>query len=71
MDLSLNQLTGKIPFEFSNFRYTDTSDFPDNQLSGELPAELGDINESRGYSFRYGDAFGRILRVDFGNNNLS
>lgn len=47
LDLSQNNLMGKIPAELCNLTNLDSLKLGDNQLSGSIPPELGDLTNLR------------------------
>ena len=60
LDLSRNELTGKIPPWLGNLTHLETLDLGANAFSGNIPPELADLRNLRSLSLRFNDLEGDV-----------
>ncbi|KAL2906898.1 Serine/threonine-protein kinase BRI1-like 2 [Bienertia sinuspersici] len=81
LDLSYNQLHGKIPDEFGDMKALQVLEISHNQLSGEIPSSLGNLKNMGVFDASYNrlqgsipDSFsnlGFLVQIDLSNNQLT
>ncbi|XP_051137604.1 receptor-like protein EIX2 isoform X1 [Andrographis paniculata] len=81
LDLSCNNLSGKIPLEMMNLRNLYGLNLSHNSLDGEIPAKIGDMTALESLDLSSNNLFGRIpnslsnlyflSHLNVSNNNLS
>ncbi|XP_051137609.1 receptor-like protein EIX2 [Andrographis paniculata] len=81
LDLSCNNLTGKIPLEMTNLRNLYGLNLSHNSLDGEIPAKIGDMTALESLDLSSNNLFGRIpnslsnlyflSHLNVSNNHLS
>ncbi|XP_051137605.1 receptor-like protein EIX1 isoform X2 [Andrographis paniculata] len=81
LDLSCNNLSGKIPLEMMDLRNLHGLNLSHNSLDGEIPAKIGDLTALESLDLSSNNLFGRIPNslsnlyflsyLNVSNNNLS
>lgn len=81
LDLSYNQLHGKIPDEFGDMVALQVLEISHNQLSGEIPSTLGNLKNLGVFDASYNRLQGKIpdsfsnlsflVQIDLSNNQLT
>ncbi|KNA17695.1 hypothetical protein SOVF_077580 [Spinacia oleracea] len=81
LDLSYNQLHGKIPDEFGDMVALQVLEISQNQLSGEIPSTLGNLKNLGVFDASYNrlqgnipDSFSQLsflVQIDLSNNQLT